>query len=654
MVVRKSSQAIPIQRRAIPPLAPGGSQYPTSQTLALPDVTLPEFEPPDWSQFYDLDRCPYYHLVPKTLKGNLEFRLDVLKHGQSSKRAAHELWMMCSRDMLFFVNTFCWIYEPRKPDRPVVPFITYEYQDQALLDIEEAIGNWDLCVKKSRDMGATWDCLTAFEWRWQFHPMQSFLVVSRTEPMVDKADDPDCLFWKLEFLIDKQPSFLRPHKLKTQLRLKNEDNGSTINGASTTGNVGRGGRRTAVMIDEYAAFPIDDGYRALNATQAVTDTRLWNSTPQGTGNAYHDVAHDKNIKQIVMHWSLHPVKRLGLYTSEKGKLVLLDKEYEYPSDYEFILDGKVRSPYYDKECKRTPIPQLIAQELDMDFLGSNFQFFDKNMLDRHEKQHCMLPYHLGELDFEKETCVPGEFIETAKGRLKLWISLDAEGRPPRDKEGYAFGADVSAGTGASNSCLSFGRISTGEKVAEFVSPHVSPDELAKVAVALGQWFCNDAGRETYLVPEANGGHNRSFIKRCMALGHKNIYFRRNEQALSKKVTDVPGWGSTRDNKRELLEEYSRALQDGEFLNRSTEAIAECREYVFMPDGSIDHARSRNAMDPSGARENHGDRTMADALTWLGMGKMSRAISKRVPEVPPNCIEGRRVVRAALRKQRSWY
>jgi hypothetical protein len=35
--------------------------------------------------------------------------------------------------------------------------------------------------------------------------------------------------------------------------------------------------------------------------------------------------------------------------------------------------------------------------------------------------------------------------------------------------------------------------------------------------------------------------------------------------------------------------------------------------VYLPTGEIAHARSQSKEDPSGAKQNHGDRVIADAL-----------------------------------------
>lgn len=590
----------------------------------------------------DFEHKDFYKTIPKDFVANLKYRRAILDLAQNDKQVQGELWKRCARDLLFYVNTFVWVYEPRIP--AVLPCVTYPFQDEALLAIDEAIGKHDLSIKKSRDMTASWDCIIVFEHRWHFHKMHSFLIVSRNQDLVDKADDPDSLFWKLEWMIGKLPAWLQPTFTKTELRLKNENNGSTINGASTTGNVGRGGRRTAVMLDEFAAFPTEDSYRALYATQPVTKSRIFNSTPQGSSNAYYDVAHDDNMKHLELWWPLHPEKSRGLYTARKGELAILDKDYKFPEDYEFVLDGKIRSPYYDQECKRTPVPKLIAQELDMDFLGSSFQFFQKDMLAVHEVLYIKPPWQEGDLEFDRGTSVPKKFVPHPTGnRLKLWFQCDADGKPARDRD-YVIGADISAGTGSSNSCLCVGDVQLGAQVAEFTTPNISPEKLADYAVALGNWFTDEHEQHVPLIiGEANGGHNRKFQNRLIELRYGNIFFRRNEQSLSGKVSDVPGWAATPENKEVVFRDLSGAMGQGDFMLRSADCLADCREILYMPDRKIAHAKSRSTIDPTGARENHGDRATAAAICWHGMKRLSvQPVGE--PEVPFECMEGRRLAR----------
>ena len=45
--------------------------------------------------------------------------------------------------------------------------------------------------------------------------------------------------------------------------------------------------------------------------------------------------------------------------------------------------------------------------------------------------------------------------------------------------------------------------------------------------------------------------------------------------------------------------------------------------MYTQHGWIQHSKAGSSIDPSGARENHGDRPTADALLWKAM-KMRRA------------------------------
>ena len=535
----------------------------------------------------------YIDLVPKDLQANLAFRNEMVKMGSTDPKAAQELFIMCSRDILFYINTFCWTYDPRVGDG-VLPFISYGFQDEALLDMEDAMGQRDLVIKKSRDMGASWMLLTVFEWRWHFKSNQSFLLVSRNEDYVDKPGNPKSLFWKIDFIHKYLPGWLTPRITRTKLRLTNEDNGSTIDGESTTGDVARGDRRTAIGLDEFAAFDIDAGYRALASTRDATKCRIFNSTPSGTNNAFYDLANSDTIAQLTLHWTRHPVKSEGSYETE---------------------EGKIRSPWYDEECKRCANPQEIAQELDIDFAGSDYQFFDVLIIDDLIKNCASKPCTVGELKHNAITGEPEEFEQMPKGTLRLWISPDAQGDLPADRK-YVIGADIAAGTGSSNSVLSVGDCKTGEKVAELVTPNLRPDQLATYAVALAKWFQGNSSG-ALLIWEAPGP-GRNFGDRVLELGYRNVWYKKEQTG---KVSKIPGWWPTKDEKRVLYSEYRKALSTKHFINNSADALRECKEIIFASTGWITHSRSLRTVDPSGARENHGDRPTADALLWKGMQKV---------------------------------
>lgn len=605
------------------------------------------------------ERSPYLHLVPKDRATNLRFRREMNHLGHESDEAALNLWIMCSRDLLFWLNTFAFIFEPR-PGRPL-PFITYPYQDTAFLEIDAAIGKTDFGIEKSRDMAGTWGILAVFVHQFLFRPDRSFLVVSRNQDLVDKTGNPDCLFWKVDFLLDNLPTWMwtKGQKARSLLHVRNLENGSIIDGVSTTGDIARGGRRACIMLDEFAAFLHEAGYATFAATQAATDSRGFLSTPKGAVGAYYDVMHgdQSEFAKIRLHWSQHPLKNPGLYTSDDNVLRILDKDYEFPPDYKFICDGKLRSPWYDKQCRRPgATPAMIAQELDIEYHGSANPFYNMSVIDRLIRDTARPRLSRGTLAFDRDSLEPAGYTADAGGLLSLWINLDAKGRPAGDRW-YVAGADIAQGTGASNSVLVvYDRVSR-EKVAQLVTPHMTPEAFGRLAVAVCRFFAGrEAGQDgdlsgaggAFLIWEANGP-GRGFERAVRDSGYRNVFYRdqsSREQRFNRKASRFPGFYTTPETRGMLHGGYREALDGGTIINRDEKALNECREFVFGPAGDVLHQAAMLKDDPSNARESHGDIVVADALVAkiLTESPMTAKSVERVVHEDDRTFAGRRMRR----------
>jgi hypothetical protein len=584
---------------------------------------------------------PFEHRVPNTMRENLLWRRRALERVAEEPEYATVLREACAVDPIFYVNGFCHTYDPRCQPYARLPFILYDFQREGLLEILSAIGSHDLLVEKSRDMGASCVCAAAFEWVWHWFDDISLLMGSRTENYVDDKENPKSLFWKIDFMLKHQPSFIRPfgynerlHRRK--LHMLNPRTNSVIDGESTTGQFARGDRRTAILLDEFAA--VEQGRRILEASQAATNSRIFNSTPLGTGNAYY-YQRQMGTRRLAFHWRDHPEKSIGLYeTSSDGELKILKPGL--PDGYSPILDGKLRSPAYDIEEARGG-KRLMAQEWDINYLESGDQFFDPQCIDHAITNISSEPIFTGRLQYDLDTGAVEGLRVSLDGPHSRERSVDAEfwfePRPhdslgqivPPPGQSYVIGVDVAAGTGSSNSVLSVYSVQSHEKVMEFASPYTRPEALAVMAVAYARWF-NDAkiGWET-------NGPGLQFGAKVMDLHYGNVFYRRKEDNISKDITKKPGWHSTRDTKLILLSKYRSGVESKRCLNRSEVALQECREYIFQPDGSVAHARAGSSDDPSGANENHGDRVIADAVAWFmldGGGASAPAAANKEPPV----------------------
>jgi hypothetical protein len=585
----------------------------------------------------------------------------VLEAGYRSQEVAKQLWIACKRDPFFWINTFVWTYNPKMIPRITTrPMVTYGFQDTALWKQFQCVVNQiDVHIEKSREMTATWNLLLVFLWFAQFHPGLSFRLCSRNEKLVDSREDPDALFCKLDFVLENQPPWIidTSQYNRTSMHLHFYETGSTIDGSSTTGDVSRGGRTTAIGLDEFAFAP--DSYAMLRACRASSDCRMYNSTPNGTGNAFYDLKKAK-IQHIRLHWSYHPEKRRGLYTTENGEAKLLDKDftgkvtdsngtkYQFPQDYPFRLDGKLRSPFYDRECDRAAHPMEIAQELDIDYLGSSYQFFTANVIDRIQLEDVREPVVKGELELEGDTAAPIRFTSFYDGRVHLWLNLTPEEEFPPLLD-IVLGADIAAGTGASNSALSGVNRQTGEKVLEFADPNMLAEDFATFAVAVAKWMNN-----AFLIWDASGPSGRIFGNRVMDLHYTHIYWKTALNKMTRKPTETPGYFLNPGDKAEAFGRYRRSLKDGTFVQRSYEANHECLFYVQVAGGkAIEHISAANSQDPTGARENHGDRCVADVMANFALWMFkNQKVRFPEPNIPDNCFAARRAAyEAKLRRQK---
>jgi len=604
-------------------------------------------------------KTPYYKGVPKELNANLIWRAEVLERAAHDGQYAATIRQMCSEDILFYINVMCWIKEPRDTKMPLQPFITYDFQDDAILEFCDGIEQgFSIAWAKSRTMGASWMAVTVFEWFWHFRNNLDFGMVSRKEELVDAIGDPKSLFGKIDCLHQNQPKWLKPNIKRRHRHLTNLDTNSTITGETTTGNIYRGGRLTALIVDEFAAFDVADSFKTLESVYDVSDCKLYNSTAQGANNAFYKIIHESAVVKRYLHFSQHPIYSKGLYTTENGKVKLLDnnfkgtvkairidwegiKEFKFPEEYPFILDGKTRSPWYDNKEAETGSKKLMAQEVDINFFGSDWQFFDPEFINKLKAEYCIPPIEEGRINIEgieDNDIKPGDFQRSEGGPLNLWFDIEKNnGRDYIRGREFGVGADVSAGTGASNSCAVVVDKQTGKKVALWKDPNTYPKNFAEICVALCKWFNN-----AKLVWDASGSIGQTFSKRIASLEYPHLYYHKDETNPGKRVSDKPGYFLNPSARGDLLRDYRSALSTREFINVSASGMDEALQFIEEPGGQAVHSAAKNSQDPSGAREGHGDECIADALA-----SMLRSISIRRRdekeeniELNPYCLAAR--------------
>jgi hypothetical protein len=605
----------------------------------------------------------YHELVPRTVPENLLFRRDLIRFARRGGAWEKALWRMCREDVLFWIDAYVWQFNPKSVGTASLelgPFVTWDYQRAAVRKVLDCIDRKrDLVIEKSRDMGASWLCLLVMAWGMLFHGSKKFLCVSRNEKAVDDRD-PDSLFWKLDFLFGFNgqtgwlPRWMVPPLERTELYFGNPTNGSYITGQAPTKAAGVGGRATAVFLDEFSQ--LREAQEILDRTSDTSGCRIFNGTHLGTGTTFYELTNPDSVagsyvEKLRMHWTDHPDKVKGAYRydGDKGKVVVFDKGYRYAPDHEFVTDGTpaggphpgVRSPWYDGECKRKSSSRAVAMDLDIDPAGSAGTLFDplmvKQLVSRHARKHRWE----GDIVPDPEDDERVVLVKRDGGFLRLWLTLDC-GRPPPDR--YAIGVDNSQGTGATPSCASVLN-SIGQKVGEYANPTTSgePTVMARLFVPLCKLFRDRDGQGAWLVWEVPGP-GVTFGKHVIDAGYRRVFLRGGEGKFAKGPGDRPGWNNSPEQKDSLLVAYRDALREGTFVNFSERALRDTLNFQYRKDGHIEHAGVASIKDFSGARQNHGDLVMADAMAWKMLvtsgGVETEPPDPEAAETRPDTLAGR--------------
>lgn len=332
----------------------------------------------------------------------------------------------------------------------------------------------------------------------------------------------------------------------------------------------------------------------------------------------------KNGVHLILDWKDHPQQSKHSYIVREGIVAAIKPEdqaavneyHKKNPDLRARLERKgfkyekvIRSPWYDSRCLRpTATPRLIASQLDRNPRGAVGKVFSSELLDRMKAEKCKPHVWVGNPVFDSETCELTGLIQRDDGCLKLWFRPGIDNSPPLGP--FTAGADIASGgvsSGASNSALCALDDRTGEQVLEYAIKGLEPRPFARRVVGLCMWLRNaKLGWE-------DSGVSGGFAKEVMeVLCYGNVYFRPVTQIGSSKKSSKPGWSCHDPDKADMFEQFSLAMDSGDFVPRSQEMIIECGEYEW--DGTkIVHVPSKSKGENN---KNHADRAIASAGCWL--------------------------------------
>lgn len=473
-------------------------------------------------------------------------------------------------------------------------------------------GDKEIVVKnceKTRGIGLSWDWAIFCEWLFLFVPEVKIGMSSKDVQVLDGPDS-NSLMGKVDYLHSKMPSWLRgqPRRpgdiglmrrtYQNHLRI-NMETGASIQGFASTDSKLRSLRFSVFGYDEFAYFP-RDAQESLNASQYTAPVRFFISTWHGTDNAFHDLmrVQDSTLLRIQTYWWNNPDRWKGCYTTENGRLKVIDKGYKYPPDYPFVLDGLLRSPWVDYELSRAGSSvQTALEELYGLQAASGRKLLRPDTIEM-AAETVRPPDAIGDIDTSGREIV----FRRGEGDLMTWGDVGGgEGGP------FSLGCDLGKGLSATYSTIIGFSIKTGEQVLEFADNRIDPVTFASYVFHICRWLAGGEGDgHVYLTFENNGDQGTVFGRELLRLGYGNIMRRKYAGKVPRNQSDQYLGIRNKDKGLIALAELERAVRDCEAILRSETLVEELRLFDKDEDGKPKFPRGYVG---------HGDRALAAGFAW---------------------------------------
>ncbi len=261
-------------------------------------------------------------------------RINTIFSSVDNVLAAKELYR---DEPIRFIEEWCYTFDPRnagtgKPTK--IPFLLFPRQRQFIEFLHACLrGEAHGLVEKSRDMGATWLCVSFSVWLFLFMPDAKIGWGSRKAANIDKLGDMDSIFEKIRWQLRSMPPLFLPpgfnHDTNMNYMRVHSDSGASITGESGD-DIGRGGRTLIYFKDESAHYERPELIEASLADN--TNIQIDISSVNGLGNVFHR-RRDAGIEWdggkiqrnktnvFIMDWSDHPAKTRSWYKERETKAI---------------------------------------------------------------------------------------------------------------------------------------------------------------------------------------------------------------------------------------------------------------------------------------------------------------------------------------------
>jgi hypothetical protein len=261
---------------------------------------------------------------------------------------------LCAADPYYWIEQYGWMIDEKEID-PEKRFHRIKLWPEQRVVIERILAGYyeadDRLVNKGRELGVTWICLHLLLWLFLFEEKFSALLTSKDE---DAADDLtiESLMGKIDFLLERQPVWLKPETYRRKHLIRNLDNSSRLRSKPASESLGRSHRFAVVFSDEWAALKRRKQRGIRLSLESVARSWWRVSTPAGRGDDFHlSWVRAPKSHKIQLRWTADPRRDQewwdGLLNENGGNLTADEREREHNCGFGAVLGERVI--FFDRE-----------------------------------------------------------------------------------------------------------------------------------------------------------------------------------------------------------------------------------------------------------------------------------------------------------------
>lgn len=353
-------------------------------------------------------------------------------------------------------------------------------------------------------------------------------------------------------------------------------NGSRVKAVATSKGALRGFTPTYLIMDEAAH--IENGAEVFGAAFTALGTggrSVLISTPNGLDELYYKTyeqskmgRNDFHVIELKWYEDLRYNKDLSWIRGEES---IIEIEFTFDSYARMIREGyKPTSSWYEQMCRgMNNDERMIAQELDVSFLGSGGNVINHTDIEMQEKLNVQVP----------------EYVSGPDKEIWIW-------KQPEEGHKYAAGVDVSRGDGEDSSTIVIVDFTTMEEVMEYQGK-IKPDELAQLV----EEYCNHYN--AYTIVDITGGMGATTVLKLLEFEFKHLHYdtpngkvlsskQKKLQETANKDNKIPGL-QVGNARIQMISNLEEKIRTNAIKVRSSRMIAEMKTFVYK-DGRPDHMK----------------------------------------------------------------